>query len=98
VALRRKTNDLIVNVNDWVYDRKGKRFRIVRINGAIVHCVSADKWKYHTAGDLDQWGLYSDKPFNGHRASEGALRKQREQSARREAVEKLRDYWENRND
>ena len=98
MALRRKTNDLIVNVNDWVYDRKGKRFRIVRINGAVVHCVSADKWKYHAAGDLDQWGLYSDTPFGGHPASDRALRRTEQFNARRDAVEKLRDYWEGRND
>ena len=98
MALRRKTNDLIVGVGDWVYDRKGKRFKIVRLNGAVVHCVSADKWKYHDAGDLDKWGLYSDVPFDGHRASDEALRKKEQFSARRDAIEKLRDYWEGRND
>ena len=94
MALRRKTNDNVVYIGDPVYDRSGKRYIVTSIKGALVHC--RDKQGYSASGDLDQWGLYSDKPFDGHRASEGVLRKQREQSARREAIEKLRDYWDNR--
>jgi hypothetical protein len=94
VALRRKTNDNVVYIGDTVYDRSGKRYIVTSIKGALVHC--RNKQGAVVSADLDQWGLYSDKPFDGHRASEGALRKQQEQSARRDAILKLRDYWENR--
>ena len=94
MALRRKTNDNVVYIGDTVYDRDGKRYIVTSIKGALVYC--RDKQGHSVSGDLDQWGLYSDKPFKGHRASEGALRKQQEQSARLEALAKLRDYWENR--
>jgi len=96
VALRRKTNDNVVYIGDTVYDRSGKRYIVTSIQGAVVQCL--DKRGHIASGDLDQWGLYSDKPFDGHRASEGALMKKREQSARRDAIEKLRDYWENRDE
>lgn len=94
MALRRKTNDNVVYIGDPVYDRSGKRYIVTSIKGALVHC--RDKRGYSASGDLDQWGLYSDKPFDGHRASEGALKRKQEQDNRRSAMEKLRDYWEDR--
>ena len=94
MALRRKTNDDVIYIGDTVYDRMGKRYIVTSIQGAVVQC--RNKQGFVVSGDLDQWGLYSDKPFDGHRASEGALRKKQEQDNRRSAMAKLRDYWEDR--
>lgn len=94
MALRRKTNDDVIYIGDTVYDRIGERYIVTSIQGAVVQC--RNKQGFVVSGDLDQWGLYSDKQFDGHRASEGALRKKQEQDNRRSAMAKLRDYWENR--
>ena len=96
MALRRKTNDNVIYIGDPVYDRVGKRYIVTSIKGSLVYC--RNKQGQEVSAELDQWGLYSDLPFDGHRASETALRKKAEQDNRRTAVQKLRDYWENRDE
>lgn len=63
-VLKRKTNDEEVRIGDTIYDRMGKRYKLMDVGGErLIRGQHIRRESIVMTGNADHWGLYFDPPY-----------------------------------